>query len=53
MLQLLVSVPLNALEQGTESLLLFLSQEGLLFLNVELEDLLGLFRLLLLHLLAL
>ena len=41
MFQLLVPVPLDALEQCRESLLLFLSQQGLMFLDILFESLLG------------
>lgn len=53
MLQLLVSVSLNALEQSRKSLLLLLAQQGLLLFNVFLQDVLGCLGLFLFHLLAL
>ena len=52
-LKLLVPVSLDAFEQGTQRLLLFLSQEGFLLLYVKLEQFLGLLGLFLFHLLAL
>ena len=53
MFQLLVSISLDAFEQGRQRLLLFLAEEGFVFFNVLLERFLCLFGFLLLHLLAL